>query len=230
MSLPGGGRVVMMPRASRFHGRIVTNLVTALRHRLDRQRWDVIAEFGLDAGPETLRYPDVVVDHPNGADKAYTTTAPVLLAEVLSPSTAEIDLGEPPSICGFQAFSPISSSRRRSRKLGFGREQAESSHLGRKSLLAPRRLFASPPCSSRCPWPMSMRASGKLDRNACRTGAKCEGPPAGGPSVCCFSLTPSRAPSGARDPRAGNRGPDPRPRGDQSGRPSPPAARATRAP
>jgi Uma2 family endonuclease len=107
-----GGRVVMMPGASRFHGRIVTNLVTALRHRLDRQRWDVIAEFGLDAGPETLRYPDVVVDHANGADKAYTTTAPVLLAEVLSPSTAEIDLGDKaaeylriPSLLAYIVFS-----------------------------------------------------------------------------------------------------------------------------
>jgi hypothetical protein len=28
-----------------------------------------------------------------GGDKDYTATAPVLLAEVLSPSTAEIDLG-----------------------------------------------------------------------------------------------------------------------------------------
>lgn len=89
-----GGRVVMMPGASRIHGRIVRKLVGALSSRLDPTRWEVIAEFGLDAGPETLRYPDIVVDRADGGDKDYTAAAPVLLAEVLSPSTAEIDLGD----------------------------------------------------------------------------------------------------------------------------------------
>jgi Uma2 family endonuclease len=89
-----GGRVVMMPGASRVHGRIVRKLVNALSSRLDPRQWEVFAEFGLDAGPETLRYPDVVVDRADGADKDYRATAPVLLAEVLSPSTAEIDLGD----------------------------------------------------------------------------------------------------------------------------------------
>jgi Uma2 family endonuclease len=54
----------------------------------------VIADFGLDAGPETLRYPDIVVDRTGGAAGDYVATAPVLLAEVLSPTTAEIDLGD----------------------------------------------------------------------------------------------------------------------------------------
>ena len=48
----------------------------------------------MDAGPETLRYPDIVVDRAGGRAKAYTAAAPVLVAEVLSPSTAEIDLGD----------------------------------------------------------------------------------------------------------------------------------------
>jgi Uma2 family endonuclease len=56
-----GGRVIMMPRPSENHGIIVTNLVVLLRTRLDRKQWTVIAEFGLDTGPETLRYPDIVV-------------------------------------------------------------------------------------------------------------------------------------------------------------------------
>jgi Uma2 family endonuclease len=55
---------------------------------------DVISEFGLDAGPQTLRYPDVVVEPATVGNKDFTTTAPVLLAEVLCPSTAEIDLGD----------------------------------------------------------------------------------------------------------------------------------------
>jgi len=107
-----GGRVVMMPGASRAHGRIVRKLVKALSSRLDPMQWEVIAEFGLDAGPETLRYPDIVVDCADGSDKDRTATAPVLLAEVLSPSNAEIDLGDKaaeylriPSLLAYMVFS-----------------------------------------------------------------------------------------------------------------------------
>jgi Uma2 family endonuclease len=89
------GRVVMMVGASRAHGEIVSNLVDLLREQLDRRQRSVIADFGLDAGPRTLRYPDVVVDQRAGSNaKDYTATAPVLIAEVLSPTTAEIDLGD----------------------------------------------------------------------------------------------------------------------------------------
>jgi Uma2 family endonuclease len=89
-----GGRVVEMPGASRAHARIVRKLIAALSIRLDPLRWEVFEEFGVDVGPDTLRYPDVVVDRAEGGNKDYTATAPVLLAEVLSPSTAEIDLGD----------------------------------------------------------------------------------------------------------------------------------------
>jgi Uma2 family endonuclease len=89
-----GGRVVMMPRPSLAHGLIVGNLYVALRNRLDRKQWVVIQEYGLDAGPETLRYPDIVVDRAGGRANAYVAMAPVLVAEVLSPSSVEIDLGD----------------------------------------------------------------------------------------------------------------------------------------
>jgi Uma2 family endonuclease len=88
------GRVIMMVGASRAHGVIVSNLVVLLRGQLDPQQWTVIADFGLDTGPKTLRYPDVVVDPAGGGAGDYVATAPVLLAEVLSPSTAELDLGD----------------------------------------------------------------------------------------------------------------------------------------
>ncbi len=88
------GRVVMMPGVSRRHGLIVGNLYVALRSQLDPQRWQVIAEFGLDAEPETLRYPDILVDAIGGGGKDYTATSPALVVEVLSPSTASIDLGD----------------------------------------------------------------------------------------------------------------------------------------
>ena len=106
------GRVVMMPGASKVRGRIITRLVVALNTLFDPQVWDVISEFGVEAGPETLRYPDVVVERAGGGNKDFTTTAPVLLAEVLSPSTAEIDLGDKaaeylpiPSLLAYMVFS-----------------------------------------------------------------------------------------------------------------------------
>src|SRR5712691_6375919 len=88
------GRVVMMVGASRAHGLIVSNLVAILHGQLDPEQWTVIADFGLDAGPKTLRYPDVVVDRAGGSAGDTTATAPTLLAEVLSPSTADVDLGD----------------------------------------------------------------------------------------------------------------------------------------
>jgi Uma2 family endonuclease len=41
-----------------------------------------------------LRYPDVMVERAGGSAGDYTATAPVLVAEVLSPSTAKLDLGD----------------------------------------------------------------------------------------------------------------------------------------
>jgi Uma2 family endonuclease len=106
------GRVVMMVGASRNHGRIVTNLVVLLRAQLDSREWEVIADFGLDAGPDTLRYPDIVVDRAGGGGRDYIATAPVLLIEVLSPSSVAIDLQDKaaeyrqlPSLDAYVVFS-----------------------------------------------------------------------------------------------------------------------------
>src|SRR5262249_61457150 len=79
------GRVVMMVGASRAHGLIVRNLLVLLHGQLDPQRWQVIAEFGFDGGPRTLRYPDIVVDQIGDATGCWAT-APVLLAGGRSPS------------------------------------------------------------------------------------------------------------------------------------------------
>jgi Uma2 family endonuclease len=88
------GRVVMMVGASKAHGLITGNLFAALRMRADRTRWSVLADFGVDVGPDTLRYPDIILDPVGGDLNSFTTTSPVLVAEVLSPSTAAIDLGD----------------------------------------------------------------------------------------------------------------------------------------
>jgi Uma2 family endonuclease len=88
------GRAIMMVGATRAHGLIVSNLIAVLRAHLDPREWSVLADFGLDAGPETLRYPDVVVDTAAGGASDFTATAPALVIEVLSPSSERIDLGD----------------------------------------------------------------------------------------------------------------------------------------
>ena len=45
-----------------------------------------------------LRYPDIMVDGPDGAGADYTATAPALLAEVLFPSSARRSARQGPSI------------------------------------------------------------------------------------------------------------------------------------
>jgi Putative restriction endonuclease len=52
------------------------------------------SDFGVDLGPETVRYPDFIVAVASGLLKDLTATAPVLVAEVLSPSSATYDLGD----------------------------------------------------------------------------------------------------------------------------------------
>ncbi len=89
------GHVVMMTGGTRGHGRILRRLAAALERRIDAGRWEVwTSDFAVDLGRKTVRYPDVVVDAVGGGDKDLTATAPVLIAEVISPSSATDDLGD----------------------------------------------------------------------------------------------------------------------------------------
>lgn len=89
-----GGRVVMMTGATVRHGLVVGNLFELLRARLDRKQWVVLTDFGIDVRPGTIRYADIVVDRYGAKGDALTAKSPVLVAEVLSPSTMKIDLGD----------------------------------------------------------------------------------------------------------------------------------------
>ena len=89
-----GGRVMMMTGATLRHGLIVGNLFELLRARLDRKQWVVLTDFGIDVRPGTIRYADIVVDQRGAKGDALTAKAPVLVAEVLSPLTMKIDLGD----------------------------------------------------------------------------------------------------------------------------------------
>src|SRR5579859_3826845 len=87
-------RVVMVTGGSRGHAILVRRLAAALERQLDGARWAVLtSDFGVDVGPATVRYPDVVVGVAGSPFKDLTATAPVLIAEVISPSSAKDDLG-----------------------------------------------------------------------------------------------------------------------------------------
>jgi Uma2 family endonuclease len=83
----------MMTGGSRGHAIVVRRLAAALEKRLDGNCWTVLtSDFGVELGPATVRYPDVVVDVAGGGLKDLTATAPMLIAEVLSPSSEKEDL------------------------------------------------------------------------------------------------------------------------------------------
>jgi Uma2 family endonuclease len=88
------GRVIMMTGGSRAHWQITLNLARTLVASLDPDRFAVLPEFGVDLGPDSIRFPDVVVDAAGQASGDLKATAPVLIAEVLSPSSERIDLGD----------------------------------------------------------------------------------------------------------------------------------------
>src|ERR1044072_7771412 len=89
------GRVVMMTGGSRGHARVVRGLAKALDRRLDAARWSVLtSDFAASVGQDTIRYPDLIVDVAAGQLGDLTATAPVLIAEVLSPSSVTTDLGD----------------------------------------------------------------------------------------------------------------------------------------
>jgi Uma2 family endonuclease len=88
------GRVIMMTGGSRAHWQITANLFKALDARIDPQRWAVLPEFGVELQSESIRFPDIIVDRAGEAPRDLTATAPVLIAEVLPPSSEQVDLGD----------------------------------------------------------------------------------------------------------------------------------------
>lgn len=88
------GRVVCnMIYASRPHGRVAKHLVMELGRLLDGDRFDIsFSDFAVRT-PFGVRSPDVVVDHATPR-RDLSTSEPIFIAEVLSPSTADTDFTE----------------------------------------------------------------------------------------------------------------------------------------
>jgi Uma2 family endonuclease len=78
------------------HGRIAGRLVQLIAQRCDGTHWIVSQDRGIDT-PQTVRYPDVVVEPVGAMPESLATTTPVLMVEVLLPSTTSIDLNAKPT-------------------------------------------------------------------------------------------------------------------------------------
>ncbi len=87
----------VLPWVKLNHARIVTNLLTLVASRIDRDVLEVTAgDFAVQVGPNSVRFADVMV-FPAGKDgRLRTVSDAVLLVEVLSESTVHLDLDAKP--------------------------------------------------------------------------------------------------------------------------------------
>ena len=83
---------------TRRHGRVGAGFIGVLRERLDLETWVVSTADRLIHMPATTRYADALVERIDTAtDDSILTDKPVLLVEVLSPSSEERDLSVKPA-------------------------------------------------------------------------------------------------------------------------------------
>lgn len=88
------GRAVMHPGSTHRHALLATRFVVAFSTRLDVEQWSVsTAEFGVEAG-EGIRYPDVLIASADIEATAMATDRPVVIVEILSPSSVGTDMTE----------------------------------------------------------------------------------------------------------------------------------------
>jgi Uma2 family endonuclease len=93
-----GGRVVMQQTPTRRHWRISKNLEQALEQRLDLSKWSILrGDISVEYGEET-RIPDVLVEPAGLPEDLNVTDQPVLLAEVLSPSSMQTGFHAKPNL------------------------------------------------------------------------------------------------------------------------------------
>jgi Uma2 family endonuclease len=91
------GVVVMMVDVTRAHMRVLANVQWLLATTLNRGDYDIAVEaFGLDVDGST-RFPDLMVEARHRREMTgRRAIAPLLLVEVLSPSSLYVDLNEKP--------------------------------------------------------------------------------------------------------------------------------------
>lgn len=92
-----GGEVIMQAGTTRGHWRVYNRFIVEFSKQLDSERWEV---GGTDLAveiSEDVRYPDVLVEAAGRDGKELSTSEPVLLVEVLSPSSVGTDMTQKPA-------------------------------------------------------------------------------------------------------------------------------------
>ncbi len=108
------GRIVQqMTGGTRGHGVLGFRIAQMLSSQLDQTLWSVVPERGTET-EQTIRYPDVVVEPADEPIDSLTTERPVLIVEVLSPSTSANDLDVKPaeymSLASLDAYIVVSQT------------------------------------------------------------------------------------------------------------------------
>lgn len=87
------GTLVVTPVPGRTHQRAVVRLIVLLDAACGPEHEALVAPFDFQAAPDTVLEPDVLVARRDDVGEARIERAPLLVVEVLSPSTRLIDLG-----------------------------------------------------------------------------------------------------------------------------------------
>ncbi len=89
------GEVYAMAGASDNHNRIVVNIITLLSTHLRDSHCEPFAgDIKVCVSPQVYYYPDILVSCEENPENSYFRNEPILIVEVLSPSTQEIDRRE----------------------------------------------------------------------------------------------------------------------------------------
>ncbi len=91
-----GGRVVQQSRTTKTHARIVAGFMRVLQARLDVDVWSITADTIAVEYGDRNRLPDVLVERLDAGGPAMSARSPVVLVEVMSPSSAKSDFYDKP--------------------------------------------------------------------------------------------------------------------------------------
>lgn len=85
----------LQPWVKRNHNRITVNIVLALGRQLDASAFEIATgDFAVPTGPQSVRYADVLIEPGGGPGELRTADQALILVEVLSDSTKDVDFGE----------------------------------------------------------------------------------------------------------------------------------------
>jgi Uma2 family endonuclease len=91
------GRIMQQQQGgTKKHALVADGFHEAIKRLLDRRKWVVLEGRGVETS-DTVRYPDVVVEPADESDQSLSTRNPVVIVEVLSPTSSDRDLDVKPA-------------------------------------------------------------------------------------------------------------------------------------